>query len=179
MAAAVAWVASNATVIQAIGTAFSVIGALNQGQQAKSAAEYNAAVANNNAIAARQQAAANAAAQQRKARLQIGSMRAGYGASGVGLEGSPLDVLEQSAAMAELDRQNILYGGTLRSQGYQATAGLELMRGDAAETGSYLSAGSALLSGAAKMGTFSNAGVAEDELYFDDWNTGSNLRRVG
>lgn len=170
---------SAMTTLGTLGTAFSVLGALNQGQQAKSAAEYNAAVANNNAIAAKQQAEAKAAAQQRKARLQIGSIRAGYGASGVGLEGTPMDVLEQSASMAELDRQNILYGGTLESQGYQATAGLELMRGDAAETGSYFSAGSALLSGAAKAGSFNTTGVAEDDLYFDDWNTGSNLKRTG
>jgi hypothetical protein len=181
MAAAAAFIASNATVIQAIGTAFSVMGALNQGQQAKNAADYNAAVANNNAIAARQQAEANAAAQQRKARLQLGSMRAGYGAAGVGLEGSPMDVLEQSASMAELDRQNILYGGELKAQGYESTAGLELMRGDAAVTGSYFTAGSSLLTGAAKAGAFSGAetGVAEDTLYFDDWDTGSNMKRVG
>lgn len=170
--------ATIATVVsyaQVAGTVISVIGALNQGQQAKDAANYNAQVANNNAIAARQQAEANAAAQQRKARLQIGSMRAGYGAAGVGLEGSPMDVLEQSAAMAELDRQNILYGGTLKAGGYQATAGLELMRGDAAETGSYFSAGSALLTGAAKMGSFNNTGVSENYAPVED----AVIKRVG
>lgn len=169
------------TIFQMIGTAVSVIGALNQGQQQQQASEYNAAVARNNAIAARQQAEANAAAQQRKARVQIGAMRAGYGASGVGLEGSALDVLESSAAMAELDRQNILYGGALRAQGYESTAGLELMRGENAVTGSYFSAGSSLLGGMAKSGAFSGSsgGSSSDDLYFDDWNTGSNLRRVG
>jgi hypothetical protein len=66
-----------------------------------------------------------------------------------------MDVLEQSASMAELDRQNILYGGTLKAQGYESTAGLELMRGDAAVTGSYFNAGSSLLMGMGKMGSFS------------------------
>jgi hypothetical protein len=141
---------------QIAGTAMSVIGAINQGQQAKSAANYNAQLANNNAIAARQQAEVNAAAQQRASRLKIGSMVAGYGASGVTMEGSPMDVLEASAATAELDRQNILYGGGLKAGGYQSTAGLELMRGENAETGSYFSAGSALLSGAAKAGAFAS-----------------------
>ena len=136
------------------GTAMAVIGALNQGQQAKSAANYNATVATNNAVASRQQAAANAEAQARKARLQMGAMRAGYGASGITMEGSAMDVLEQSAATAELDRQNILYGGELKAGGYQSTAGLELMRGEHAETSSYFNAGSSLLSGAAKMGAF-------------------------
>jgi hypothetical protein len=106
-------------------------------------------------------------------------MVAGYGASGVTMEGSPMDVLEASAATAELDRQNILYGGGLRTQGYQSTAGLELMRGQNAETGSYLSAGSSLLSGAAKAGAFDTASKQDDTLYFDDWGTGSNMKRVG
>jgi hypothetical protein len=163
---------------QIAGTAMSVIGAINQGQQAKSAANYNAQLANNNAIAAQQQAAANAAAQQRKSRMQLGSIRAGYGASGITMEGSAMDVLEQSAAMAELDRQSILYGGEIKSQGYQSTAGLELMRGENAETGSYFSAGSALLTGMGKMGAL-DAKPAAGDLYFDDWNTGSNMKRVG
>lgn len=136
------------------GTVMSVVGALNQGQQASDAANYNAAVANNNAIAARQQAESNAAAQQRKARINQGAMVAAYGASGVGTEGSPMDILEQSASMAELDRQNILYGGELKAGGYQATAGLELMRAENAQKGGMFNAASALLSGASKMGAF-------------------------
>jgi hypothetical protein len=143
-------------IISAVGTGISVIGALNQGQQAKNAAQFNAQQAQNNALASRQQAEANAAAQQRAARLKLGSMRAAYGASGITMEGSAMDVLEASAATAELDRQNILYGGELKSGGYQSTAGLELMRGENAETGSYFSAGSALLSGAAKAGAFAS-----------------------
>jgi hypothetical protein len=172
-----------ATYLAAASAAVGVVSAISQGQQAKGAAEYNAAVANNNAIAARQQADANAAAQQRKARLTLGSMRAGYGAAGVGLEGSPMDVLEQSASMAELDRQNILYGGALKAQGYESTAGLELMRGDAAVTGSYFNAGSALLTGAAKAGAFSGGETGVAEQYprgnnpdeYNDWE----LRRTG
>jgi hypothetical protein len=155
----------------------SLFGALSGGQQANSAAKYNAAVANNNAIADRQQAAANAADQQRKARIQIGSMRAGYGASGVGLEGSPMDVLEQSAAMAELDRQNILYGGEVRARGYESTAGLELMQGKNAVKGSIFSAGSSLLTGMGKSGIFTGgsggSGVSDDIL------PGSAMTRIG
>lgn len=173
MAAAVAFISANAATI---GTALSVVGALSQGQQANNAAKYNAAVARNNAIASRQQAAAEAAAQNRKARLTIGAMRAGYGASGVGMEGSPLDILEQSAANAELDRQNILYSGETQARGYDSTAGMELMSGKNAVRGSIISAGTSLLSGAAKAGYFtSNAGVS-DELP-GSFNT--KLRRVG
>ena len=175
-----AFIAANAGVFQAIGTAFSVIGALNQGQQAADAARYNAAVAQNNATAARQQAAANAEAQARRARQQIGSMRAAYGASGVSLEGSPLDVIEASAAAAEMDRQNILYSGELRAGGYESTAGLELMRGDNARTGSYFSAGSALLKGMGSAGAF-KTGTADSYPRGnnpDEWNE-FEMRRTG
>jgi len=171
-----AFVAANSAMISLAGTAFSVFGALSQGQQASKAGEYNAAIARNNAIASQQQAAANAAAQQRKARLQMGSMRAAYGASGVSIEGSPLDVLEASAATAELDRQNILYGGALRTQGYESTAGLEMMRGSSSETGSYLSAGSSLLSGAVKAGAFDSASKQDD--WYNDAEYSPQLRRV-
>jgi hypothetical protein len=130
-----------------LSTAFSVVGAISQGRQEKNAAEYNAAVARNNAIAARQQAAANAEAQGREARRRIGSARAGYGASGVALEGSPLDIIEQSALEAELDRQNILYAGDLKASGFESTATLEESRGKSAMTGSIFKAGSSLLTG--------------------------------
>jgi hypothetical protein len=107
----------------------------------------------------------------------MGSIRAGYGASGVTMEGSPMEILEQSAMNAEMDRQNILYGGELKASGYESTAGLELMRGEHAVTSSYYNAGSALLSGAAKSGAFNSK--PDDTLYFDDWGTGSNMTRVG
>lgn len=130
-----------------LSTAFSVIGAISSGMQQKDAADYNAAVANNNAIAARQQAAANAEAQARESRRRIGSARAGYGASGVGLEGSPLDIIEQSAMEAEIDRQNILYAGDLKAQGFENTAALEKSKGKNAMTGAIFKAGSSLLTG--------------------------------
>ena len=158
--------------VQIAGAVISAIGAINQGQQAKDAANYNAAVANNNAIAARQQAAANAAAQERKSRMQLGSIRAGYGASGITMEGSAMDVLEASAATAELDRQNILYGGELKAGGYESTAGLELMRGEHAVTSSYYAAGGALLRGAGSaMGGSSSS--------YGDGSADAKMTRVG
>jgi len=170
-----------ATYLAAASAAVGVVSAISQGQQASAAAKYNSKVAENNAIASRQQAEANAAAQQRKARITQGSMRAGYGASGVGLEGSPMDVLEQSAAMAELDRQNILYGGQIRAQGYESTAGLEMMRSDNAVTGSYFNAGSALLTGATKGGMFEDTSSSGSggTFYGLSGTGGTGLRRTG
>lgn len=137
-----------AAVGSALGTVVSVFGAIQQGQQASDAAEYDAKVAERNATIARQQAAADADAQQRDARRRIGAARAAYGAAGVDVEGSPLDALEESAANAELDRQNILYRGRLREIGYQDDAAQSTYNAGQAESAGYMKAGSALLAGA-------------------------------
>lgn len=110
----------------------------------------NAADAERNAAIARDQALADSEAQQRHARQVIGGMRANYGASGVTLEGSAMDVLESSAALAELDRQNILYDGELRAMGYQSTAVRDRDAARAGELRGYTTAASRFLTGAAK-----------------------------
>lgn len=132
----------------AASTALAAVSAISQAQQAKATGEYNAAIGARNAGIAREQAARDAEAQHRGAVRAIGAARAAYGASGVTLEGSPLDVLESSAAEAELDRQNILYKGELRAMGYGETAALDLSRGKAAARSGYAQAGSAILMGA-------------------------------
>jgi hypothetical protein len=131
-------------------TAMQAVGALSQGMQAKNAAKYNAKLAEQNAAMARDQANADAQAQQRDARRTIGLARANYGASGVTLEGSPLDVLEQSAALAELDRQTILYKGEVRATGYGNEAALEKHRGKTAMMEGIMGAGSAIVMGYGK-----------------------------
>lgn len=143
-------IATAALVLAGVGTAVSAIGAVRQGQAASAAADYNAQVARQNAVVASQQAAQQAALQQRQARQRIGAARAAYGAAGVRVEGSPLDVLESSAANAELDRQTILYRGQLRALGYNDTAALNEAQGANAEQQGYLRAGSALLLGGAQ-----------------------------
>jgi hypothetical protein len=130
------------------GAAMSAIGALSAASAQKNAADYNADVAKRNALIARQQASANEAAQRRDASRALGKMRAGYGASGVvGSEGTPLDVLEDSVATAELDALNIRYSGELEAMGYQDEARLQKMRGKAAMREGYFKAGSAILGG--------------------------------
>ncbi len=134
-----------------IAAAVAAASAISSAQQQKASAKYNEKVANQQAVAAQQEAAANAERQRRVAQKNIGSMQATYAASGVSLEGSPLEVLEQSARNAELDRLNILWSGETRSQGYRATAGLEGARASNASTSGYLSAAGSLLSASGQM----------------------------
>ncbi len=116
-----------------LGTVMSAQAQKKEGEAAKEAAQYNAAISRRNAQISLDQAEMDAGSQSRDARRQMGAMRAGYGASGVTMEGSPLDVLEATAIAAEHDRQNILYKGRIRALGFEDEAGLYDMAGENAE----------------------------------------------
>lgn len=126
----------------------SAVGAVAQAQSAKSAANYNAQIADRNALVTRQQAESNEAAQRRNTYRAMGRIRAGYAGAGVTPEGSPLEVLEDSAAEAELDALNIRYRGEIGATGYEDEGKLQRSRASSAMATGALNAGSALLSGA-------------------------------
>jgi hypothetical protein len=136
--------------ISAIAGVVQAMGALRQGASAKNAAEYNAAAARNRAAAASIQANADADAQDRINRRRLGAIRASAGASGVGLEGSPMDVLSMSASEAEMDKQNILYKGRVKAMGYESEAAYEDYTGQEALAQGRIGAASALLVGGAQ-----------------------------
>lgn len=142
-----AWVPIAMTVAAA---AMSAASSIQQGKQASAAAKFNADMQNRNAGIARQQAAAEEEKQRRLGYMRQGAARAAYGASGVSIEGSPLDILEQSAAQEELDALNIRYRGAIGAQSAEGQAALSSMRGDAAMQAGYTGAGSAILLGGAK-----------------------------
>lgn len=112
-------------IIMAVGAVVAAKGAADQARAQANAQNYNAAIAARNAVIARDQAARDAQAQQRNAYRQLGAMRAAVGASGVTMEGSALDLMESSAAEAELDRLNIQYKGELKATGYNEEAVLD------------------------------------------------------
>jgi hypothetical protein len=116
-----------------MGSVMSAQAQKKEGEAAKEAAQYNAAISRRNAEISMDQAAMDAEAQGRDARAKAGSMRAAYGASGVTMEGSPLDVLESSAITAEQDRQTILYKGRIKALGFEDEATLYDMSGENAE----------------------------------------------
>jgi hypothetical protein len=150
--------AETALLVAAVGsTVLQAAGSIQQGQAARSAANYNAQVAENNAAAARAQAAENARRQRVMNKKALGSIRAGYGASGVTLEGSPLDVLEESAMNAELDALSIEHAGLVRALGFQNDAALERFGGRNASRAGYMGAAAALLGGGARIASMSIA----------------------
>jgi hypothetical protein len=139
-----------------------VIGAITSAQHQASADKYNASIAEQNSVAAQQQAAASAVIQQEHAKKQIGATIAGYGASSVTMDGSPLDVLAESASSAERDKQTILYKGQLQAAGYQDQAALDRSEATNSLSSGYMKATGILMSAGAKAWDMSGSGASKD-----------------
>lgn len=126
----------------------------NSAESAANAAAYNAIIDKQRADVALQQAGANESMQRRKSAMILGEAASSMASSGIAMEGSPLDVYEQSATSAELDALNIRYGGQLQAQGFEAQRNLDLYSEQVARAnatslrkGGMLAAGAAALSG--------------------------------
>lgn len=137
-----------AAAIPYIAAGVAAYGAIQQGQAARAAANFNAAVERNNAETSRQEALVASMQQERENRLRLGAIRAAQGkAGGTQASGSVLDVIGDAAAQGELQRQRIIYAGEQKARGYDASAILDTMQGKQAEKAGYLRAGTELLGG--------------------------------
>lgn len=103
------------------GTYLGIKGELDQGEANAAAAEYSARTAKQRIRLSRQQrkyVGKAAAEEERVFRQQtakeLGEIRSAYGASGVTTEGSAMDVLEESAASAELDALRVRHAGQMK-----------------------------------------------------------------
>jgi len=115
--------ASLATVFSIGGTVLSAFGVYQSAQANAAAADYNARVADRDRTVADQnrkavldQSRIDAEDKRRENRRVMASIRASYGASGVELAGSPLDVLTDTALEQETDTQRIEYEGRIRGR---------------------------------------------------------------
>ena len=135
-ASTVATLGTVGSVASAVGTGLAVVGAIQGGKADASANQFNA-------DAARREAASREAAQRTAAQRQLGSIRAGVSKSGATMEGTPLMVLSESAANAEIDALNTRYSGEREGALYDS-------RGRNARTAGYLRAGTSLLTGASR-----------------------------
>lgn len=133
-----------------VGAVMSAFGAVSNADSQRRAAHTNADNARAATAISIDQGNAQAAIQARQARAQMDAARAQYGASGADEnEGSPLDVLQASAANASLDNQTIKYNAKVRAFGYGNEASSYDTQGDAATKGNW-EAGSDILSGGSR-----------------------------
>lgn len=134
-------------VIGAIAAGVGAVGAISGGNRAKRAANARAKQARYQAAYTRDQTAAAMIRQNKESRRVLGAMRAAYGAAGVTVEGSPLDVLAESAANAELDRLTIKYSGELKAKGFDTDAKMSEAEASAIGSASMFKAAGAILGG--------------------------------
>lgn len=121
------------TAMQLAGTFLSAGSSVAQGRAAAQAAEYNAR-------SAEMEAASRESAQRAQSQRQLGAIRANIGKSGATMEGTPMMVLAESAANAEIDALNTRLTGQRQSTLYR-------MSGDSSRRQGNLMAGTSLLSG--------------------------------
>jgi hypothetical protein len=132
-------------VVSAIGAGVSAYGQIQQGQNQSAMATYNAKLAERNAKIAKDNAEYEARQKRRETARLIGKQRALYGKSGVTMEGSPLEVVQETAAQGEMDALMIERGYTQQETAYKNQAELAKMRAKRYGQQGYVGAGTTLL----------------------------------
>lgn len=111
-----------------IGIGGSVIGAINASDEQRlknEATNFNTAMSLQQATLALQESAEDERRLRVQGKQQLGEMRANYGASGITMEGSPLEIMQQSAANLELDALTIRHQGEVKAWAYRNQAKLD------------------------------------------------------
>jgi len=134
--------------ISAVAVVASVVGTVVSSDAQRRAANTNADIQEQNAAAARAKSSYDEQRHRESVQKMLSTQRALYGKSGVDMAGSPLLVMEDTAAQGELDALAIRYGGDVASAQQRSAANLSRMQASDYQTAGYLKAGSSLLSGA-------------------------------
>ena len=161
-------------------------GAIQEGDSAAKAANYNATLAGFNAQQAQRNAymvdmagSAKAAMQGRETRAEVGSEKAGAAGRGVGVNsGSAVDVRESTSELGHLDALNIRTNAAKEAYGYQVQStnftneeALDRYSGKAAKSASYVKAASSLLNAGSEGASQFNAYKANKGLGSSHPNT--------
>jgi len=137
-----------AVAVAVVSAGVSAYSQYSAGENAAEEADYNAKVAEQNALAEKDKASYDENIHRDNVRKLLSTQRALYGKSGVDMTGSPLLVMEDTAAKSEIDALAIRHGGDIAAAQQRSAATLSKMRGKNAQTAGYIGAGSSLLSGA-------------------------------
>lgn len=156
------------------GNGFQAVGDIIQGNQTANSLRYQSSIQTQNAQNALTAAALNANKQQMQTTRALGGITAGYGASGVEQSsGSVQAVLGASAANGEMDRQNILYGGQIRSINSENQASMDNYSANNAIAAGYFNAVSGVLTAGGQMFAQGSGGGAPN-VNGDDGGQGAD-----
>ncbi len=131
--------------IKGIGAGLKIGAQIGGGIAGRQAAQFQAGIARQNAVAIVQQAQAREVRLRREQRRRIGLTRASFGAAGVQLPGTPLDVLAEQALEAEEDAQLIRFGGRVRAREQLIRASVFEAQGRGSILGGFSAAGGTFL----------------------------------
>lgn len=127
-------------VVSLLGTAVGVVGAIQQGNAAAAAAKFNAKIAERDAQIQRQNAGLAAEQQREKTKRRLATTSANIGASGITPQGSPLDILEETAALGKQDELNAAAGFLNSADASNLDASRERLAGKNAKSSALFSA---------------------------------------
>ena len=114
-----------ALVVAGATAASSVASSLQQNDQLEKnakLAEYQRGISEMNAGNARRASEVEGEDARRESRIRLGEMRAAFGANGIDIAGSPLDVLQDTAAEGELTAQRKEYAGKVQAVAFDQQA---------------------------------------------------------
>lgn len=151
-----AFITEYAGTIAVASAAIGVGSAVASADASRKAAHTNADIERQKADMAQEQAATNEDAQRRRGAMATGRAAAGA-AQGSGLDGTNVDLLQQSATDSEIDALNIRYGGQIGALSSNEQANFSDMQADNATQSGVLNAGAAALSSAGSYGNSQRA----------------------
>ncbi len=140
-------VAALPIIAAAAGTGLSVVGKLYEGQQASALAEANAKAYEQAQEAERRASGFEIAQRERGFQRARGQAIAAVGASGVGLAGSPTEVIADNAGEHQLDLEAIRYGSKIKQNQLGTQADISRFQGRSSRFASYIGAASELAGG--------------------------------
>lgn len=128
------------------GGVISAAGSIAQANAQSAAADYNAAVSKRNEIAVTSQTLVAIEDEQKQHRKTLGAMRAAYGANGLEMTGTPLDVMSDTVAEQTYDIEKQKYVGKMKALGYSEQGALSALESKTSKTAGRLGAATAILS---------------------------------
>lgn len=128
-------------------TAASIVGSAASAKASSDAALINARVAKNQGQQALEQGALAASEATRRSRQAAGQARAAALESGLGLEGSPLDVVGQIERQGQMDALTAVYEGKVAASGRKVDAQLSQRRARSEQTAGIIGAGTRAMGG--------------------------------
>ena len=131
--------------------ALSLFSMFSSMRNADASASYSKSVADANAAQARNAAAIEEDTSRFRTGRLMATQRANYAASGLSFEGSPLEVMGDTAAQAELDALRIRYGGEVQARAEEAKKPLYDYQAKQAKSQAIMGFGQTLLTGASLL----------------------------